>query len=594
MCGIIGYIGEKQAAPILIEGLKALEYRGYDSAGFAAIAHVDSGTRLSVYKTAGKVAGLERYHNAPGTIAIGHTRWATHGEPTWENAHPHRSGDVAVVHNGIIENHAELRRDLQSQGCVFRSDTDTEVLPHLIVREQKVDESISLEAAVARALARVEGAYAIAVVSEESPNLLVVACKSSPLVIGIGEQELYVASDELALAGKVSGVVAVHDGAIVTLRRNGSYTFLGAKRPHQSLVEKPAVVVEVSKGAHAHYMHKEIFEQPQAMRNVLAGRLHEEGPVTLGGLAGGLEGRMGDARRIVLAACGTSLFAAMAGKPLFERWAGMLCDAEQAAEFAYREPILSSRDVVIGISQSGETADTLKAIALAKERRALTFGITNRVNSALAKRAGAGMYLHAGPEVAVASTKAFTSQVAALALLALRLAQVRGRTIDPKIVRALQLLPQLVEDALAQEPHMRAVAEQHKDARRMIIIGRGSCVPLAMEAALKIREVAYIDAHGLSSAELKHGTLALVERGTPVVALMPSEKEALGKMRSSLEEVKARGGEVIPLEAPSYMQDELLPILLAPSVQLLAYHLGVARGIDVDRPRNLAKSVTVE
>ena len=594
MCGIIGYIGEQKAAPLLIEGLKRLEYRGYDSAGIATVSDEPLTLHeLTTYRVVGKVEGLDGLGTKlPGSLGIGHTRWATHGAPSKENAHPHRSGAVSVVHNGIIENHEELRRELILQGFKFRSVTDTEVLPHLINRELKNGVN-SLSGAVAKALTQVEGAYAIAVVSSEHGDELVAACNSSPLVVGIGKNELYVASDELALAGKVDAVAHLKDGELVVLKRNGSYMFRGISLNEvKTRLEKPSVADEISKGGHTHYMYKEILEQPQAMRNVLAGRLREGSPVTFGGFTPDIEGRLEDARRITLVGCGTSLFAAMAGKAFIERLARVVCEAEQAAEF-YRDPMLSSGDVVVGVSQSGETADTLHAMALAREHHALCLGVTNRVGSALSKRVRAGIYLHAGPEVAVASTKAFTAQAAALLLFAVHLAELQKRPVSGALLGQLLLLPALMADTLQKEDEIKRTAYQCKDAKRMIVIGRGYGLPLALEAALKIREVAYLDAHGLSASELKHGTLALVEPGVPVVAIMPSGA-LRDKMLSNLEEVKARGGRVIPIEPPASLPDELVPIVLAPLVQLLAYHLGVAREVDVDQPRNLAKSVTVE
>lgn len=600
MCGIIGYIGTRPAAPILIEGLKRLEYRGYDSAGIVTPEPQSavSAIELEIHKCVGKVADLERLVqtiNFYGTLGIGHTRWATHGEPSERNAHPHRSfdGSIAVVHNGVIENYESLRAQLSVEGFRFESDTDTEVLPHLIAREITRG-SKSLEEAVAQALVHVEGAYAIAVVSADHADTLVAACNSSPLVIGIGERELYLASDELALAGKVSAVVHVRDGEIVTLKRNGSYAFRGLSLTDLAArVEKPAFVEHASKGGYPHYMLKEIHEQPQAMRNTLRGRLREGVPVTFGGLSGDIESRLRDARRIRLIGCGTSLFAAMAGAPLIERLAHVMCEAEQAAEFAYRSPVLSSADAVVGISQSGETADTLKAMALAKDRHALCLGITNRVGSTLSKRTRLGIYLHAGPEIAVASTKAFTSQVVVLALLALRLAELHGIPRSEELAQGIMRLPELMQEVLGREAEIKSIAAHCAERKRIIVIGRGSGVPLALEAALKIREVAYLDAHGLSSAELKHGTLALVEPGIPVLALMP-EGDLRAKFCSNLEEVRARGGRVILFEAPKGTPDDLLPVVLAPAVQLLAYYLGVVRGIEVDQPRNLAKAVTVE
>lgn len=597
MCGIVGYIGKQNAWPFLIEGLKNLEYRGYDSAGIATIYSEPLGSHTKVVKKPGKITELQKVLEerlVAGTVGIGHTRWATHGEPTTKNAHPHVSANshVAVVHNGIIENYADLRAELITQGFVFLSDTDTEVLPHLIERELSSNEQ-GLESAVVRALSYVDGAYAIAVVCPEYPDEIVAACNSSPLVVGIGEEELYLASDELAFGGKVDAVAHLKDGEVVTLRHNGSYTFRGL---HQNALagrlEKPNITTAVTKGGFAHYMYKEILEQPQAMRNVLAGRLREGSPILFGGFTPDIESRLKDARRIMLVGCGTSLFAGMTAKNVIESLCGTMCEVEQAAEFTYRNPVLTSADVVVAISQSGETADTLKAFELAKERHALCIGITNRVGSTLAKRTRVGIYLHAGPEIAVASTKAFTAQSTALLLFALRIAELKGIDIE-SIKKYLHLLPILLTQSLKQEVRIKALAERYKSAQRIIVIGRGSGVALAMEAALKIREVAYIDAHGLSAAELKHGTLALVEKGTPVVAIIP-QGNLRGKMLSNLEEVKTRGGEIVSFEVPPDVPPELLPIVLAPQLQLLSYYLGVARGVDVDQPRNLAKSVTVE
>jgi glucosamine--fructose-6-phosphate aminotransferase (isomerizing) len=598
MCGIVGYIGKQNAWPILIEELKNLEYRGYDSAGMALVEHAhgwELPCELSYVRTVGKVEVLEKallQTPLKGKTGIAHTRWATHGEPSEKNAHPHISHKVAVVHNGIIENYESLRAQLIEEGYRFVSDTDTEVLPHLIEREIARGAQ-TFEDAVQKALQYVEGAYAIAVVCGDDSDEIVAACNSSPLVIGIGKDELYLASDELAFGGKVDAVVHLKDGEIVRLCADGTYTFRGL---HQSSLterlEKPSVTEAVTKGGFAHYMYKEILEQPQAMRNVLAGRLREGSPVVFGGFTSDIESRLKDARRIMLVGCGTSLFAGMTAKNVIESLCGTMCEVEQAAEFAYRNPALTSSDIVVAISQSGETADTLRAFELAKERHALCIGITNRVGSTLAKRTRVGIYLHAGPEIAVASTKAFTAQATALLLFALRVAELKGIDIED-LKKYLQLLPILMTQSLKQEAHIKALAEKYKNAQRVIVIGRGSGVALAMEAALKIREVSYIDAHGLSAAELKHGTLALVEKGVPVVAIMP-QGTLRGKMLSNLEEVKTRGGEVVLFEAPADIPQELVPIVLAPQLQLLAYHLGVVRGVDVDQPRNLAKSVTVE
>jgi len=605
MCGIVGYIGKREAAPILLEGLKRLEYRGYDGAGIATTSQVDCSSILTIVKAVPKVADLEKKletEDAHGHCGIGHTRWATHGEPNERNTHPHKAHTVAVVHNGIIENHEELRKELLEKGCCFTSDTDTEVLPHLI-EEALSQTGCLLEDAVAQALKQVYGAYAIAVLykyaDKSHRRKLVAACNSSPLVIGVGKDGLYLASDEAALAGfATEGVKHLEDGQIAVLEETWD-----EQHPFQFRILGLSSSVElepmrfsqeaVTKGGHAHFMHKEIFEQPQAMQNVLAGRLREGSPVIFGGFTSDIESRLKDARRIMLVGCGTSLFASMCAQNVIERMTGTMCTAEQAAEFAYREPVLSSQDVVGCVSQSGETADILKALALAKERHALCISVTNRVGSTLAKRTNVRIYLHAGPEIAVASTKAFTSQVAALLLFALRVAELKGADVS-RLKAQMLLLPALLKNSIGEEEKIKVLAQKYKNAKRVIVIGRGACVPLAMEAALKIREVSYIDAHGLSAAELKHGTLALVEKGVPVFALMPNGKELRDKMLSNIEEVKTRGGEVTIFEAPESLEEELVPIILAPQLQLFAYHLGVLNGIDVDQPRNLAKSVTVE
>jgi len=614
MCGIVGYLGGRPARPVLIEGLKRLEYRGYDSAGLATV-EPGSAPVWSCHKRAGKVAELEKSLGGlspRGTLGIAHTRWATHGEPSERNAHPHcSSGEapwppVAVVHNGIIENHEALRAQLRAEGFAFASDTDSEVLPHLIDRELRRGAN-SLEGAVSGARAHIEGAYAIAGMSYAHPDELVAACNSSPLVIGIGKDELFVASDELAFAGKATSVLHLKDGEIVVLKRNGSYTFRGVPLPEAlARVEKPAVSAhDAVKSGYAHFMLKEIHEQPQSLRQTFAGRLHES-EVVFGGLTGDLMSRLQDARRIVLVGCGTSLYAAHAGKLLIEKFARKSVEVVQASEFCYGDPVLSSQDVVIGISQSGTTADTLATLELARERHALVLGITNRVGSTLAKRVRAGVYLHAGPEIAVASTKAFTSQVAVLAMLAAKLAPAHAAGICAK----LKSLPAVITEVLKADSKLKRIAWQFAAEPRAIVLGRGFGVPLALEGALKLTEVAYVDGHGYSAAELKHGPLALVERGTPVIAIVPADEEGVlaRKMLSNLSEVSTRGGHVVALvgkggpatcmaryrvELPA-VAEELAPIAYAPALQLLAYYWGIARGINVDQPRNLAKSVTVE
>lgn len=618
MCGIFGYIGQKEAAKILIEGLKRLEYRGYDSAGVAVIEQGTDCKHIEYQKRPGKVAEVERYLEASpiaGTIGIAHTRWATHGSPTRENAHPHlsHSGRVAVVHNGIFENYEALRQKLKAKGYAFDSDTDTEVLPHLIEERLKQGDS-TLAGATAAALAEVAGAYAVAVLSADHPDEIVVARLSSPLIVGIGEHELFVTSDRLALAGYTETLLYVGDGEVMSLSQNGKISLVGQSVPlSRERFESMHISAEdIGLKGHAHYMHKEIHEQPDAMRNTLRGRIDRaRKTVVLGGLTHELERRIADSRKIVLCGCGTALYAAMAGKLFLERLARIPVEVEAASEYRYREPLLGGGDVLIGISQSGETADTQGALQLGQERGALLLGITNREGSSISRQVSAGFYLHVGPERAVASTKAFVGQVVVLMLLALRLAEVRGTVAIERrgaLLRALTELPMQLEEVLALEERIRQIAGEYRNVKRIICIGRGYGVPLAYEGALKLREVSYLDAEGYPAGELKHGPLALVEEGVPVIAtvLRDSLQE---KMLSNIAEVDSRGGHVIAiatrgdsrvlehatqvLELPD-APEELLPMLAAPVYQLFAYHLGVLRGNDVDQPRNLAKSVTVE
>ncbi len=616
MCGIVGYIGKSQALPVLVGALKLLAYRGYDSAGIATI-HAGA---LRVCKTSGKIAALEHALVSDmflGTVGIGHTRWATHGKPTEVNAHPHvsMSGRIAVVHNGTIENFASLRGGLERDEFVFVSDTDTEVLPHLIERELR--NADSLENAVTAALSYVEGAYAIAVISADHPNTIVVARNSSPLVVGFKEAgEFFLASDENAIAEHVRSVMRLNDGEVVSLCFDSVLPEIRGCSAAETTarLEKTSVSPEVvGCGRFAHYMQKEILEQPRAIADALRGRLRaDDGLIKLGGIDPHV-GRICGARRIIIAACGTSYYAALAGKMLIERLARLPVEVVLASEFQYSDPILDHRDVLIAISQSGETADTLRAVELGKKRGALCLGITNKVGSAIARAVDAGSYLKVGPEYAVASTKAFTSQVTVLLLIALRLAIANGGGSSDhvaKLMHALEQLPALVGETLLVADKILELAEMYADAGRIILIGRGFSVPLIYEGALKLKEIAYIDAMGYAAGELKHGPLALVESRIPIIAIVESG-ELLHKMLSNMQEVKARGGHVIAfavggeaaeaarrvamrvIELPD-VPEELIPIVCAPVLQLLAYHVGVLRGNDVDQPRNLAKSVTVE
>ncbi len=614
MCGIIGYIGSRQAAPLLLKGLERLEYRGYDSAGIAVGGEVG----LDVRKLSGKVADLAAYVSRMrivGTIGIGHTRWATHGEPSERNAHPHLSQQrkIAVVHNGIVENCDDLRIALSEEGFHFATETDTEVFPHLIDREMRKG-AATLEEAVARALQYVEGAYAIAVLSSAHPNEIVAARNSSELLIGIGEGEFFLASDESALAEHVRFVAHIDDGGIVTLPRRGAPRFRGlSTREVEARIKQITISVEdIDRGGHPHFMRKEIAEQPRALRNALRGRLDPKtGEVVLGGFTPEVERAITQARRVVMVGCGTSLYAGLAGKMLIESLARLPVEVAYASEYQYQNPIVGARDVVIGISQSGTTADTIGALRLAKERGALILGITNKVGSSLSRMVAGGVYLHAGPEYAVASTKAFTSQVAVLALIALKVASLRDAGDKERrmgIAAALHNLPDLVEEALGTERQMEELAREYKTANRFLVLGRKFAVPLALEGALKLKEIGYLDAEGYPAGELKHGPLALVEKSVPVIALVRRDS-VQEKTLSNLAEVVTRSGSVIALttrgderpkrfarhiiELPDTVE-EFTAIIAAPPLQLLAYHIGLLRGNNVDKPRNLAKSVTVE
>lgn len=612
MCGIVAIIAPKgDIAPVLLEGIKRLEYRGYDSAGVC----VANGGDLRVLKAVGKVANLKSLFDASpihGNRGIVHTRWATHGAPTKENAHPHVSNDgtIAVVHNGIIENQTVLRRRLIGAGYTFRSETDTEVIPNLI--EQKFREGANcLEDAVANAVEELDGAYAIAVMSSRYPEV-VVARQSSDLFLGLNGGTLYVASDSRAFAGYASHTLPIEDGDILTLNNDGSFHF----REHDAMRKQGIEVFEVDaadadKGEYDFFMRKEIFDQPGSLKLATAGRISSEGQVVLGGIRDA-EVRLADSRMIEFVACGTSLYASMAGADMIESLARIPARAVHASEFQYRDPILSFHNAVIAVSQSGSTADTLNAARLAKKEGALILGINNRVGSTLSRETGTGIYLHAGAEIGVASTKAFTAQVVVLALLAVRLAKLTGKDHSPRVarlVRGLREMPGKVAEALACEEQVKTIAHIYKDARSVFCLGRGFAVPLAYEGALKLKEIGQLNAEGYPGGELKHGPLALIEAGVPVIAALCQDSGLEEKMISNLEEVRARGGEVIVImsgEVPlpqglakhiiklPQVPPELISVIGAIPYQLLAYHVGVAKGFDVDKPRNLAKSVTVE
>lgn len=612
MCGIVGYLGSREAVPILLEGLHRLEYRGYDSAGVSILTE-DRG--LTTVKEAGKITALEEVLEGMGTSSrcgIGHTRWATHGSPNRPNAHPHVSMDesIALVHNGIIENAQILKTQLERLGYEFRSETDTEVLVHLV--DEAYKENDRLEDAVAAALLQVEGAYGIAVVSSRDPDKIVAARNGSPLLLGIGKDgEFLVGSDAAALVAYTRDVVYLNDGDVAVLNGNGYSTF----HLLRGLVNRPIQKITwdlgaIEKGGFDHFMLKEIFEQPSTLRDVTRGRLlPDEGSARLGGITMPDEDLL-KIRRIVITACGTSWHSALLGELMLEELARIPVEVEYASEFRYKNPILDDRTLVIAISQSGETADTLAALKEAKRRGAPTMGIVNVVGSTIARETDFGVYLHAGPEIGVASTKAFTSQVVALALFTLYLGRRRELSFErgSRLVQALQGLPKQVEETLALNGEILALAEQYSDARNFLYLGRGYQFPVALEGALKLKEVSYIHAEGYPAAEMKHGPIALIDDDMPVVFLAPSDA-IYAKVLSNIEEVRARKGRVIAVVSQGNEEirekvDHLipipeadpvvLPVLSTVPLQLLAYHMAMIRGCDVDQPRNLAKSVTVE
>ncbi len=614
MCGIVGYVGSKQAYPLLINGLKRLEYRGYDSAGVAVI---DKG-KLLVKKRKGKVSDLEAHVDGnpmKGTIGIGHTRWATHGEPNDVNAHPHTSqnGELALIHNGIIENYATLKEELISRGYTFKSETDTEVLVHLIDDIQRT-EGTDLAESVRLALGHVVGAYAIVVLDSKAPDLLVAARKSSPLVIGIGEDgDHYLASDATPIVEHTRNVVYMEDGEIAIIERGHGLRIRNIRNQEKSpSVQALGIQLEaLEKGGYEHFMLKEINEQPRSIRDSMRGRLNlAQGQVVLGGIKD-YEQRMVNAKRILIVACGTSWHAGMVGEYLFEEFARIPVEVEYASEFRYRNPVINEGDIVIAISQSGETADTLAAIELAKGRGATIIGICNVVGSSIARVTHAGSYTHAGPEIGVASTKAFTAQVTLLTLMALMIGHRKG-TIDgarfQELLVELDAIPSKVEKVLKSEAQVKYIADIYKDARNALYLGRGYSFPVALEGALKLKEISYIHAEGYPAAEMKHGPIALIDEEMPVIVIA-TKGASYEKVVSNIQEVKARKGKVIAIvtEGDTTVQgiadhsieipaspDALVPLLAVVPLQLLSYHIAVMRGCNVDQPRNLAKSVTVE
>ncbi|MDD5569771.1 MAG: glutamine--fructose-6-phosphate transaminase (isomerizing) [Bacteroidales bacterium] len=612
MCGIFAYIGQQNAYDVLIKGLKRLEYRGYDSAGIALL-----NKGLNLYKTKGKVTDLEdlmKDKNKEGNVGIAHTRWATHGEPNDANAHPHYSlsKKLAIIHNGIIENYASLREELVKRGFVFRSDTDTEVLIHLI-EDIQISEKVDLVEAVQIALNEVIGAYAIVILNKDNPNELIAAKKGSPLVVGLGKDEYFFASDATPIVEYTQNVVYLEEEeiAIVNIKEGLKIktTKNKDKTPYVQKLEMSLQALE--KGGYEHFMLKEIYEQPRSIRDSMRGRLNIEGGiVSLGGIID-YEQKFLSANRIIIIACGTSWHAALVGEYLFEDLARIPVEVEYASEFIYRNPVIYENDVVIAISQSGETADTLAAIELAKSKGATIIGICNVVGSSIARAVHAGSYTHAGPEIGVASTKAFTAQVTILTLMALMIAQKKGTISKSRfyqIINELNVIPAKVEKTLKASEKVKAIAEIFQDSRNFLYLGRGYNFPVALEGALKLKEISYIHAEGYPAAEMKHGPIALIDEQMPIV-VVATKKGTYEKIISNIQEIKARKGIIIAIitegdkrvkDIADYIieipdTDEVLtPLVATIPLQLLSYYVAVMRGCNVDQPRNLAKSVTVE
>ena len=610
MCGIVGYVGHRSCLPILIEGLKRLEYRGYDSAGIA----ISENGKIKVVKAAGKIRQLEARlvgHTPEGTAGIAHTRWATHGEPNDLNAHPHTdaSGRVVLVHNGIIENYGVLKSALQAEGHVFKTQTDTEVLAHLVGKY--IDRGLKLERAVGEALADVEGTYGIAVMSETEPGTVVGARKGSPLVVGISDGEYYLGSDVSPIVEHTRQVVYLDDGEMAVLTPDGFHTAtIRHERVEKAVHEVDWDLGQIEKGGFSHFMLKEIFEQPDAVRNSMRGRLNtEEGVARLGGL-NMKPNELRDVKRIIILGCGTSWHAGLIGEYMIEEHARIPVEVEYASEFRYRNPLVDAGTLVIVISQSGETADTLAAMREAQRKGARAIGVVNVVGSTIARESNGGVYIHAGPEIGVASTKAFTCQASVLALLMLALGRQRemSRETGIRVARELASLPEKIETIVQRSDAVRRIAEQYRHHNNFLYLGRGFQWPVALEGALKLKEISYIHAEGYPAAEMKHGPIALIDENMPVVFICTRDS-AYDKVMSNMMEVRARKGRIIAIatEGDTEVVEKadhviyvpqtdpcLQPILSVVPLQLLAYHIAVLRGCDVDQPRNLAKSVTVE
>lgn len=615
MCGIVGYIGSKDAYPIIIKGLKRLEYRGYDSAGIALF----DGEHFISSKTKGKVSDLEAKANQEiskkGNIGIGHTRWATHGVPNDVNSHPHfsNSGELVMIHNGIIENYEPLKKELQSRGYTFTSDTDTEVLVNLIEDVQK-NKKVKLGKAVQIALNQVVGAYAICVMDIKKPNEIIAARLGSPLAIGVGEGEYFVASDASPFIEYTNNAIYLEDEEMAVIRLHKP---LKIRKIKDDKLVSPYIqelqlnLEQIEKGGYDHFMLKEIYEQPDVIRDTFRGRLlSEQGLIKMAGVEDHLD-KFLNAKRIIIAACGTSWHAGLVAEYMIEEFARIPVEVEYASEFRYRNPIITEDDVLIAISQSGETADTLAAIKLAKEKGAFVFGVCNVVGSSISRETHAGAYTHAGPEIGVASTKAFTTQITVLALIALRLAKAKGTMSQSDYLRnliELELIPEKVQEALMENGNILEIANIYKDAPNCLFLGRGFNFPVALEGALKLKEISYIHAEGYPAAEMKHGPIALIDENMPVIVIAPQQNH-YDKVVSNIQEIKARSGKIIAIvtkgdeqvrdladhiiEIP-HSTDALTSIIATIPLQLLSYHVAVLRGTNVDQPRNLAKSVTVE
>lgn len=612
MCGIVAYIGQQDAYPILIKGLKRLEYRGYDSAGVAVIKE-----ELKVFKKAGKVSDLENFvgnSDTTGSIGIGHTRWATHGEPNDRNAHPHlsNSGNLAIIHNGIIENYDALKKELLARGYTFKSDTDTEVLVNFIEEIQK-EEQVDLEEAIRIALNQVIGAYAIVVLEQSNPDRMIAARKGSPMVLGIGDKEFFIASDASPIIEYTKNVIYLNDQEYAVVHRNGNFTIktLGNVEKSPKIQKLELNLEMIEKGGYEHFMLKEIHEQPKVVADAMRGRMSAAGGwIKLGGVDE-YANRLNHADRFIFTSCGTSWHSSLIAEYLIEDLARVPVEVEYASEFRYRNPIITEKDVVFAVSQSGETADTLAAIELAKERKAMIYGICNVIGSSIARLSHAGSYTHAGPEIGVASTKAFTAQVTILTLIALQLAAEKG-TITKSALRTIlyemEQIPSKIEKILLLDKQIQDIAAIYKDASNFLYLGRGYNFPVALEGALKLKEISYIHAEGYPAAEMKHGPIALIDENMPVVFLATNQS-AYEKIVSNVQEVKARKGKIIAIvnegdtqikaladhviEIPA-TEEILSPLLTIVPLQLLSYHIAILRGCNVDQPRNLAKSVTVE